>query len=33
MAKKFLNKVPVGTMLKVLFISLLMIAGITGVVI
>ena len=33
MAKKFLNKVPVGTILKVLFISLLMIAGITGLVI
>jgi hypothetical protein len=33
MAKKFLNKVPFGTMLKVLFISLLMIAGITGLVI
>tara|TARA_R100001594_G_scaffold67584_2_gene101886 strand:+ start:428 stop:1744 length:1317 start_codon:yes stop_codon:yes gene_type:complete len=33
MAKKFLNKVPVGTILKVLFISLLLIAGITGIVI
>ena len=33
MAKKFLNKVPIGTILKVLFISLLLIAGITGLVI
>ena len=33
MAKKFLSKVPIGTILKVLFISLLLIAGITGLVI
>ena len=33
MAKKFLNKIPIGSGLKVLLISLLLIAGIVGMVI